>query len=73
MTVRFRVRDAHVPTPEHLLDELYGDHVFEGTVVARARDDAERVSVVVRVNDRDLLVVVSSRGLVDVRRISPPR
>jgi hypothetical protein len=65
MTVRFRVRDAYVPSPKELLDSLYGDRVLEGTVILRTRNGADNASVIIRVSDLDLLVVVSSQGLID--------
>jgi hypothetical protein len=64
VTVRFRVRDAYVPSPEELLDSLYGDRVLEGTVVLQTRNHADVTSVVIRVKDLDLLVVVSSQSLI---------
>jgi len=62
--VRFRVRDVHVPLPDDLLVELYGDRILEGRVVGRSRDAPGDEGVVVRVEGLDLLVVVDTRGLV---------
>jgi hypothetical protein len=52
-SVRFRVRDLHLPEPDAVLHELHGGDVLEGTVVDVSDDGSPH----------NVFVVVSVHGL----------
>jgi hypothetical protein len=39
--VRFRIRDVHIPAPEDVLRQIYGDDILQGRVVGLSDSGAE--------------------------------
>jgi hypothetical protein len=66
--VHFRLRDIFVPPPQEVLEELHGDDLLQGRVVALTeRGNAEGTYVVVEVEGLRHAVVVpveSIRGVI---------
>jgi hypothetical protein len=64
--VHFLVRDVFLPTPNELLDALWGRLILEGHVVGRSRGGEDGDCVVVQlVNGGSLVVVPVARLLED--------
>lgn len=61
--VHFRARDVYLPTPQEVLDELYGGKVLEGRVVDSTDSGTEHEAyVVVKVDGmKDFLIVPVER------------
>jgi hypothetical protein len=61
--VNFKVRDVYVPTPQEILDELYGNDILQGKVLDLTDSGATKQAfAVVRVEgvSRDVIVPMES-------------
>jgi hypothetical protein len=63
-SVRFHVRDVHLPEPGAVLEQLHAGDVLEGVVVDVSDDTAQNLFVVVSVNGlRQPCVIAAGRIL----------
>jgi hypothetical protein len=62
---RFLVRDVFLPTPNELLDAVWGHLILEGHVVGRSRGGEDGDCVVVRLVKGGSLVVVPVAHLLE--------
>jgi hypothetical protein len=73
--VRFLVCDVSLPTPNELLNALWGRRILEGHVVGCSRDGEDGDCVVVQLASSGSLVVVPATRLLkgDAQVLSRPR
>jgi hypothetical protein len=65
--VHFRIRDVYIPSPQELLDGLYGDQILQGRVVDFSDSGSpEEVFVVLEVEGRQQPVVVPVKNILGV-------
>ncbi len=65
--VNFRITDVYMPSPQELLDRLYGEHILQGRVMDLSDNGSpDEVYVVVEVEGAANPVIIPAKNILGV-------